>query len=145
MRIRRDRGNTLFVVLFFIVVLSAFAGAAFNFTSGTALAGLRSTQMTLGYGVADAAIETVYSRWRAIVQTQTAKNLGQVLGLFRIRHEAAKEDGGLTDGLMKLIITLRNEARQTKNFALADAIRKGLTEVGVTLEDRPEGTGWRKD
>ena len=63
------------MVLFFIVVLSAFAGAAFNFTSGTALAGLRSTQMTLGYGVADAAIETIYSRWRAIVQAQTAKNL----------------------------------------------------------------------
>ncbi len=75
MRTRRNRGNTLFVVLFFIVVLSAFAGAAFNFTSGTASAGLRSTQMTLGYGVADAAMETVYSRWRAIVQAHTTKNL----------------------------------------------------------------------
>ena len=77
--------------------------------------------------------------------THSVRNLGQILGLFRIRHEAAKEDGGLTDGLMKLIITLRNEARKTKNFALADAVRKGLTELGVTLEDRAEGTGWRKD
>ncbi len=75
MRIRRNRGNTLFVVLFFIVVLSVFAGAAFNYTSGTASAGLRSTQMTLGYGVADAAMELVYSRWRAIVASQTNKNL----------------------------------------------------------------------
>ena len=57
MKIRRDRGNTLFVVLFFIVVLSSFAGAAFNYTSGTAAVGQRSTQMTLGYGVADAAME----------------------------------------------------------------------------------------
>ena len=45
---------------------------------------------------------------------------------------------------MKLLIHLRNEARKNKNFALADAIRKGLTEIGVTLEDRPDGTIWRK-
>src|SRR5205823_1632498 len=77
--------------------------------------------------------------------TQTARNLAQLLGLFRTRHEPAKEDGGLTDGLMKLLIDLRNDARRTKNFALADAIRKGLTDLGVTLEDRPDGTGWRKD
>ena len=76
---------------------------------------------------------------------QTARILGQVLGLFRVRHEPAKEDGGLTEGLMKLLIALRNDARKTKNFALADTVRKGLTELGVTLEDRADGTGWRKD
>ena len=75
----------------------------------------------------------------------TSRNLGQVLGLFRQRHEPAKEDSGLTDGLMKLLISLRNEARATKNFALADTVRKGLTALGVTLEDRPDGTGWRKE
>ena len=75
----------------------------------------------------------------------TTRNLGQVLGLFRQRHEPAKEDGGLTDGLMKLLIALRNDARATKNFAMADTIRKGLTALGVTLEDRPDGTGWRKE
>ena len=30
-----------------------------------------------------------------------------------------------------------------KNFALADQIRQRLTQLGVTLEDRPGGTGWR--
>jgi cysteinyl-tRNA synthetase len=45
---------------------------------------------------------------------------------------------------MALMIRLRNEARASKNFALADSIRKGLTEIGVTLEDRPDGTLWRK-
>ena len=75
MKTRRERGSTLFVVLFFIVILSAFAGAAFTYTSGTATAAQRSTQMTLGYAVADAAMETVYSRWRAIMQAHTTKNL----------------------------------------------------------------------
>ena len=46
---------------------------------------------------------------------------------------------------MELIIQLRANARATKNFALADDIRKGLTAIGVTLEDGGEGTRWRKD
>jgi len=46
---------------------------------------------------------------------------------------------------MKLLIQLRAEARQTKNFAMSDSIRKGLSELGVTLEDRADATGWRRD
>jgi cysteinyl-tRNA synthetase len=45
---------------------------------------------------------------------------------------------------MKLMIKLRQDARAAKNFALADAIRDGLTAIGITLEDRPGETGWRK-
>ena len=48
------------------------------------------------------------------------------------------------DQVMTLMIQLRKDARTSKNFALADAIRDGLTKIGVTLEDRPDGTGWRK-
>jgi cysteinyl-tRNA synthetase len=44
---------------------------------------------------------------------------------------------------MQLLIDLRAEARKAKNFAMADQIRKRLTEIGVTLEDRAGGTGWR--
>jgi cysteinyl-tRNA synthetase len=43
------------------------------------------------------------------------------------------------------MIKLRADARTSKNFALADAIRNGLTELGITLEDRADGTVWRKD
>ena len=45
--------------------------------------------------------------------------------------------------MMQQIIKLRQEARKAKNFVLADQIRKRLGELGVTLEDRPGGTGWR--
>jgi cysteinyl-tRNA synthetase len=73
------------------------------------------------------------------------KELGQILGLF---FEAPKPAGGgddqLVDGLMQLLLDLRAEARKAKNFALADQIRKRLAEVGVTLEDRQGGTGWRR-
>ena len=83
--------------------------------------------------------------------TQTLRKLGGVIGFFR--KNSAKngdaitqvKDAGLTEQLMQLIIKLRADARVGKNFALADGIRKGLTEIGVTLEDRAGGTDWRKD
>ena len=77
---------------------------------------------------------------------QTLRNLGGVLGLFRNRPVTAtpSQQDNTADKLMGLIIRLRNDARAAKNFALSDAIRQGLTEIGITLEDRPDGTLWRK-
>jgi cysteinyl-tRNA synthetase len=41
-------------------------------------------------------------------------------------------------------ITLRNQAKKDKNWALADIIRDELKAKGISLEDKPEGTIWRK-
>jgi cysteinyl-tRNA synthetase len=71
------------------------------------------------------------------------KHLGGLLGLFRVTA-APRADDGLTEQLVALLIRLRAEARTLKNFAIADGIRKGLMEIGITLEDRADGTGWRK-
>jgi cysteinyl-tRNA synthetase len=72
------------------------------------------------------------------------KELSQILGVF---HEpppkAAAGNDQVLQGLMQLLIDLRAEARKTKNFAVADQIRKRLGELNITLEDRPGGTGWR--
>ena len=72
------------------------------------------------------------------------RELGLILGLFR---EASKLAGGAKDelvaGLVQLLIDLRLEARKAKNYALGDQIRQRLGQLGVTLEDRPGGTGWR--
>jgi cysteinyl-tRNA synthetase len=82
----------------------------------------------------------------AAAAVQSLKNLGGILGLFRQPiQRPSQKDAGLTDQLMKLLIQLRQDARASKNFALGDAIRKGLTDIGITLEDRPDGTEWRKE
>ena len=72
------------------------------------------------------------------------KELAQILGIF-YKAPPPKDAGRdkLAGGLMQLLIDLRAEARKTKNFALGDQIRKRLTDLGVTLEDRPGGTLWR--
>ena len=61
------------------------------------------------------------------------------------RRKKAANGSDVTDRVMKLLIQLRADARTNKNFALADAIRKGLTDIGITLEDRADGTIWRKE
>jgi cysteinyl-tRNA synthetase len=76
---------------------------------------------------------------------QTLRKLGLVLGLFRAGPSKDKgQDKGLVDGLMALLIKLRADARAAKNFAIADGVRDGLAQIGVTLEDRADGTIWRK-
>jgi cysteinyl-tRNA synthetase len=72
------------------------------------------------------------------------KELTQILGLFahpRIKAEPSRDK--LTGPLLDLLVELRTRVRKEKNFALADDIRKKLAELGVTLEDRPDGTSWK--
>lgn len=58
--------------------------------------------------------------------------------------EAAEEDTLLEDGLMKIMLDIRQNARKSKDFATADAIRDGLGELGVIIEDTPAGARWKK-
>lgn len=74
------------------------------------------------------------------------KELSSVLGLFTsppARPQTGTEDELLSQ-LMPLVIELRATARKNKNFAVADKIRDGLTSLGITLEDRADGTEWSR-
>ena len=70
--------------------------------------------------------------------------LGQILGLFNSPLQATAPTDGLTDDLMQILIDLRAQARQDKNFALSDAIRDRLSELKITLEDHADGTLWTR-
>jgi cysteinyl-tRNA synthetase len=52
--------------------------------------------------------------------------------------------GNSLESLMLLLIGVRAAARKSKDFAIGDLIRKRLAELGITLEDRPTGTEWRR-
>ena len=68
------------------------------------------------------------------------KELSQILGLFQRQAAAVQSTGdSMTAPLMDLLIDLRARLRKEKNFALAVEIRKQLTDLGVTLEDRADG------
>jgi cysteinyl-tRNA synthetase len=53
------------------------------------------------------------------------------------------EKGQILEGLMELIIEIRQTARKNKDFTTADLIRDKLKELGVILEDAPQGTKWK--
>ena len=73
------------------------------------------------------------------------RELTGVLGLFREPPQAtAAGDDGLVAKLMDLVIEIRANARKAKDFATADLVRNKLTEAGIVLEDRPDGTGWSR-
>ncbi|MFN8374957.1 MAG: cysteine--tRNA ligase [Anaerolineae bacterium] len=67
---------------------------------------------------------------------------GDVLGVIA-KDDAATGNGQREAGLIELLISLRAQARANKNFAESDRIRKELAALGVTLEDRADGTIWR--
>ncbi len=67
---------------------------------------------------------------------------GRVLGIVPTQVQQGA-DGELLDGLVKLLIEMRAEARRAKDFSRADEIRDRLAALGVALEDRVDGTTWR--
>ena len=64
--------------------------------------------------------------------------LSGVLGLVY----NVKEDN--IDEQVEEMIRQRTEARKNRDFATADAIRDKLKEMGITLEDTPQGVKWTR-
>ncbi len=46
------------------------------------------------------------------------------------------------DGVIKLALAQRTAARERKDFAASDAIRDGLSALGITIEDTAQGPRW---
>jgi cysteinyl-tRNA synthetase len=69
---------------------------------------------------------------------------GRILGLSP-SATAAETGGGLSEAqLMDLILAVRGDVRAQKLWALSDKIRDGLAGLGIVVEDKKEGTVWRK-
>ncbi len=69
---------------------------------------------------------------------------GEVLGVVTEKPQpGAGGDAKGEEALIKLLVNTREDLRQAKQYQLADEIRKKLAELGVILEDKPEGVKWR--
>jgi cysteinyl-tRNA synthetase len=80
----------------------------------------------------------------------TLKSLGGVLDFLQrdptaFLQSGSKDQSGLSPAQIEDQIAARIAAKQAKDFAEADLIRKTLLEQGVVLEDKPGGiTEWRR-
>jgi len=91
------------------------------------------------------------------------KALGKTIGLFQSNAKEFVQGvftynpsggilvGGKAEVLfqpgldVQALIDERNTAKKSKDFALADTIRKQLDKAGIVLEDKPGGvTEWRR-
>ena len=68
--------------------------------------------------------------------------VSDILGL---KDEAAgTNDEKLTGDLMDIIIGLRQEAKNNKDWAASDKIRNMLTDAGISLKDLKDGAEWSR-
>lgn len=67
---------------------------------------------------------------------------GEILGI--IPDDLAEEvTSELVEGLMDVILDVRERYRQVEEWEHADELRDRLAALGIAVDDRPEGTTWR--
>ena len=76
---------------------------------------------------------------------ETAKTLYQdfVFSILGLKNED-DTSGNDTEGLMQMIIALRQEAKAKKDFSISDSIRDRLLALGFQINDGKDGTTWEK-
>lgn len=75
------------------------------------------------------------------------RELADVIGiLYQDPEHFLQGDAGNSDEVAEIeaLIKLRNDSRAAKDWANADVARDKLNEMGIVLEDGPEGTTWRR-
>jgi cysteinyl-tRNA synthetase len=69
-----------------------------------------------------------------------------VFDIMGLKDEtSAKSDENLTSDLMKIIIDLRRDARNRKEWGVSDHIRAELKKAGIILNDVKDGMVWEKE
>ena len=63
--------------------------------------------------------------------------------LVALAHEQAGYEGTSPDEAAEALLAARQEARKAKNWAVADAIRDGITALGLVVEDTASGARLR--
>jgi len=84
--------------------------------------------------------ETITVEDLAILKTTLTSFVFDVLGI-KNESESANNSDKLA-GVVEMLITMRNEARANKNWALSDEIRDQLAALGIILKDGKEGTSF---
>ncbi|MGA1544596.1 MAG: cysteine--tRNA ligase [Saprospiraceae bacterium] len=70
-----------------------------------------------------------------------------IFDIFGLQDETVDESGegeAMLNGLMELLISMRQDARERKDWSTSDKIRDTLSELKLQLKDGKEGTTWSK-
>lgn len=74
------------------------------------------------------------------------KKLAAWLLVFGIDTEKlCAQNAGSNDDEIEELVKKRDEARANKDWATSDKLRDQLKEMGITIQDTPQGTRWTRD
>jgi cysteinyl-tRNA synthetase len=125
-----------------------------DFNSPAALAALQGFR-----GQVNRLLETGLSSQGRLEARERFRSVGRVLGLFQLSKwqfnpvdrltvgvkEKAEVRSLMTETDIEANLAERNDARRRKDFKRADEIRIELASLGITIEDRPDGTSrWKR-
>ena len=77
-------------------------------------------------------------------------SLGLIKAAQRYKEELKKQAEAEADSISEEdrpiveLVNKRTEAKKAKNFALADSIRDQLKDMGIVVEDTPQGPKWKR-
>jgi cysteinyl-tRNA synthetase len=109
-----------------------------DFDTPTAIAAIfnlaRAINRSAGHSASTDSLDTARS---------TLQSLLDMLGIA----PDADVDSDMLDAapFIDLLLRIREQLRASKHWNEADSIRNGLSELGVTIADSPEGASWRKE
>lgn len=86
-------------------------------------------------------INEIGSEALAVLKKGFADMLFEVLGL----QEEVGDSNGEVEGLMKIILELRQKSRENKDWSTSDFIRDNLKEVNIVVKDGKEGSSWVRE
>ncbi len=69
--------------------------------------------------------------------------MADTLGFMNLFSDTVKIDNDLSADLIQAAIRWRQIARETKNWAISDAIRDDLKALNISLQDGANGTTWK--
>lgn len=84
--------------------------------------------------------ETINQNDKELLLKELNAFIFDVLGLKEITIEGDKS----LDVVMELVLQMRQNARETKDWTTSDAIRDKLAEAGIVVKDGKEGATWGK-
>jgi cysteinyl-tRNA synthetase len=83
--------------------------------------------------------ETISKADLALLKNIFNTFLFDILGL---KNEKTNDQPELLDGLMQLVLAIRQKSRETKDWGTSDQIRDGLQKLHITVKDGKEGSSW---
>jgi len=66
----------------------------------------------------------------------------ELTGVLGLELKPPKKASSSANAFIELLLDLRQELRKRKEYQLSDNIRDDLAELGVVIEDTPEGSNW---